>query len=174
MLLPSSIRTPARWWGQGASRQGSRHGQVRNEAMGFLKGHRRTRSDHQDRSTRYYPTPRLLPRDGTEDAPTRYEPQTLSARAAAADPYEEWRARREAERDRGQVEAVRWVQRQRGTAAAPAGTGQAAAEAVRWVNRYRGVGTAPTGREAASGERIAARPGERVRPADLIGAQGSS
>ena len=142
--------------------------------MAFLRGHRRTRSVHQDRGTRYYPTPRLLVRDGIEDAPTRYEPQTLSARAPAVDPYEEWRARREAERDRSRVEAVRWVQRQRGTVAAKASSEAAAAEAVRWVNRYRGIGAAPTGRQPASGARQEAPPGERGRPVDLVGAQGSS
>ncbi|HXB17035.1 MAG TPA: hypothetical protein VNV44_14970 [Solirubrobacteraceae bacterium] len=140
--------------------------------MGFLRGHRRTRSVHQDRGTRYYPTPRLLSREGIEDAPTRYEPQTLSAKAPAVDPYEQWRARREAERDKSRVETVRWVQRQRGKAA-PASPGTAATEAVRWVNHYRGAGSAPTGREA-SGQRVAAPPGERERPVDLVGAQGSS
>jgi hypothetical protein len=140
--------------------------------MGLLQGHRRSRSAHADRGNRYYPTFRLLERDGVDDAPTRYEPETLSARKPPADPYEAWRAQREAERerDRTQVEAVRWVQRHRGTAAAPT-KGAAAAEAVRWVNRYRGVGATPTGRQEAPGGRVAGRPGGRERPADLVGAQ---
>jgi hypothetical protein len=142
--------------------------------MGFLRGHRRTRTAHQDRGTRYYPTPRLLPRDGIEDAPTRYEPQTLSVSGTTVDPYEEWRTRREAERDRSRVETVRWVQRQRGTAASPASSGAAAAEAVRWVNRYRGVGTTPAGGQVASGGGVGTRPGDRERPVDLVGAHGSS
>jgi hypothetical protein len=138
--------------------------------MRFLQAHRRSRSAHADRGNRYYPTPRLLPRDGVEDAPTRYEPQTLAASAPAGDPYEAWRARREAERERErtQLAAVRWVYRQRGTAATPNSKEAAAAEAVRWVNRYRGVGTAPTGREDVPEERS----GRRAHPADLIGAQG--
>ena len=139
--------------------------------MRFLQGHRRSRSAHAEGGTRYYPTPRLLVRDGAEDAPTRYEPQTLTASAPAADPYEAWRAKRDAERERSQVEAVRWVYRQRGTAADPANR-DAAAEAVRWVNRYRGVGTASTGREDAPGARAAERSGRRESPVDLVGAQG--
>ena len=140
--------------------------------MRFMQGHRRSRSAHTERGTRYYPTPRLLSRDGAEDAPTRYEPQTLSANASTADPYEAWRSKRDAERERSQVEAVRWVQRQRGTAATP-GDGDAAAEAVRWVHRYRGVGAAPTGREDASGARVVERSGRRDEsPVDLVGAQG--
>ena len=140
--------------------------------MRFLQGHRRNRSEHPDRGNRYYPTPRLLSRD-VDDAPTRYEPQTLAARAPAADPYETWRAEREAERERTRAEAVRWVYRQRGTTAAPIDKEAAAAEAVRWVNRYRGVGAAPTGRETASGASAAQRNGGRERPVDLVGAQGS-
>jgi hypothetical protein len=139
--------------------------------MRFLQGHRRSRSAHAERGTRYYPTPRLLSRDGAEDAPTRYEPQTLSASAPAADPYEAWRTERNAERERSQVEAVRWVYRQRGAAVDP-DSRDTAAEAVRWVNRYRGVGTAPTGREDASGARAGERSGGRERPVDLVGAQG--
>jgi len=139
--------------------------------MGLLRGHRRSRSAHTDPGNRYYPTFRLLERDGVYDAPTRYEPETLSAQKPPADPYEAWRARREAERerDRARVETVRWVQRQRGTAAAPTAEA-AAAEAVRWVHRYRGVGATPAGRDVAPGARVAGRPGER--PADLVGAQG--
>jgi len=136
--------------------------------MRILQGHRRTRSVHADRGNRYYPTPRLLARDGVEDAPTRYEPQTLAARGPAGDPYEAWRAEREAERERAQVNAVRWVYRQRGTGATPTKEA-AAAEAVRWVNRYRGVSDAPAGREGTSGAQVAAG---RERPADLVGVQG--
>jgi hypothetical protein len=110
---------------------------------------------------------RLL-REGVDDAPTRYEPQTAAPRAA--DPYEEWRAKREAERERNQVAAVRWVHRQRG-AAAPLDKQDAAAEAVRWVHRYRGVGATPAGREAF-GAGAAAPDGGLERPVDLIGAQG--
>jgi hypothetical protein len=137
--------------------------------MGLLHGHRRSRSAHADRGNRYYPTFRLLERD-VDDAPTRYEPQTLSDPKPTADPYEAWRAQREAERerDRTQVDAVRWVQRQRGTAAAPTKEA-AAAEAVRWVNRYRGVGATPTMRPQAPGASVG-RPGGRERPADLVGA----
>ena len=140
--------------------------------MRLLQSNRRTRSAHPDRGSRYYPTPRLLARDGVEDAPTRYEPQTLAAQGPVSDPYEAWRAQRaaEAERERTQVNAVRWVYRQRGTAAAPITKEAAAAEAVRWVNRYRGVGAAP-GREEASGAR-ATEPGGRERPADLVGVHG--
>ncbi len=134
--------------------------------MGLLHGHRRSRPAHADRDNRYYPTMRLL-REGVDDAPTRYEPQAFEPRAA--DPYEEWRAKRQAERERSQVDAVRWVHRQRGAAATPSDGKNAAAEAVRWVNRYRGVGEAPTGRET-SGARAAGRDGER--PVDLVGAQG--
>lgn len=136
--------------------------------MGLLHGHRRSRPAHADRGTRYYPTMRLL-RDGVDDAPTRYEPQTLAPRAA--DPYEEWRAKREAEQERSQADAVRWVYRQRGAAANPHGEQDAAAEAVRWVNRYSGVGAEPTGRETSSASAVG-RSGERERPVDLIGAQG--
>ncbi len=136
--------------------------------MGLLHGHRRSRPAHTDSGTRYYPTMRLL-RDGVDDAPTRYEPQTLAQRAA--DPYEEWRARRDAERERSEVDAVRWVYRQRGAAATPTDKETAAAEAARWVNRYRGVGAAPTGRDA-SGARAAERSGGREHPVDLVGAQG--
>jgi hypothetical protein len=138
--------------------------------MRFLQGHRRSRSAHAERRS-YYPTPRLLSRDGADDAPTRYEPQTISTGARATDPYEAWRAERDAERERSQIEAVRWVYRQRGTAVDP-DSRDTAAEAVRWVNRYRGVGSAPTGREAASGARAVERSGRRERPVDLIGAQG--
>ena len=138
--------------------------------MRILQGHRRRGSAHADRGSRYYPTMRLLARDGVEDAPTRYEPQTLAHSAqSATDPYEVWRAKREAERERSQVEAVRWVYRQRGKAAS-ATSEAAAAEAVRWVNRYRGAGAAPAGREVVSAGR-AAEPG-RERPVDLVGAQG--
>ncbi len=133
--------------------------------MGRLHGHRRSRPAHADRGDRYYPTFRLLERD-IVDTPTRYEPQALSAQKAPADPYEAWRAQREAERQT-QVEAVRWVQRQRETAAATT-KDAAAAEAVRWVNRYRGV--TPAGRQEASAARVAGRPGERELPADLVGA----
>jgi len=137
--------------------------------MGLLHGNRRSRSAHADRGTSYYPAMRLL-RDGVDDAPTRFEPQALSTQRAA-DPYEEWRTKRDAERERSQVEAVRWVQRQRGAAATPADKETAAAEAVRWVNRYRDAGPAPTGR-AASGAG-AAGPGDgRKHPVDLVGAQG--
>ena len=139
--------------------------------MRFMQGHRRSRSAHSERGARYYPTPRLLSRDGAEDAPTRYEPQTLSANAPAADPYEAWRTKRDAERERSKVEAVRWVYRQRGAVAEPESR-DATAEAVRWVNRYRGVGAAPTGREAASGASAEERSGRRERPVDLVGAQG--
>src|SRR4051794_19762215 len=118
--------------------------------MRILQGHRRTRSAHTDRGSRYYPTPRLLSRDGVEDAPTRHEPQTLAARGPVSDPYEAWAAKREAELERTRVDAVRWVYRQRGTAAAPITKEAAAAEAVRWVNRYRGAGAAPAGRDEAS------------------------
>jgi len=133
--------------------------------MGILHGHRRSRSAHTEGGGRYYPAMRLL-REGVDDAPTRYEPQTLSQRAA--DPYEEWRAKRDAEGERSRVEAVRWVYRQRAAAAA-AGAESAAPEAARWVNRYKGAGAAPAGRQApgASG----AGPGSG-RPADLVGAQG--
>ncbi len=133
--------------------------------MGILHGHRRSRSAHADGDSRYYPTMRLL-RDGVDDAPTRYEPQPLAQRAA--DPYEEWRAKRDAEGERSRVEAVRWVYRQRGTAAIPIDRETAAAEAARWVNRYKGAGPAPAGRQASgAGE---AAPGSGY-PADLIGAQ---
>ena len=135
--------------------------------MGLLHGHRRSRSAHADRGNRYYPTFRLLERD-IVDTPTRYEPQTLSTQKTTADPYEAWRAQREAERQT-QVEAVRWVQRQRGTAAAPTKEA-AAAEAVRWVNRYRGMDAAPTAQQEAPRVRVAGRPGGRERPADLVGA----
>ncbi len=135
--------------------------------MGILHGHRRSRSAHAERGSSYYPTMRLL-REGVDDAPTRYEPQSLTQRAA--DPYEEWRAKRDAEGERSQVEAVRWVYRQRGTATSRKDRDDAAAEAVRWVNRYRGVGAAPTGREA-SGASAAGLGGGRERPADLVGAQ---
>ena len=145
---------------------------VRNEAMRILQGHRRRGSAHSEPDSHYYPTMRLLSRDG-DDAPTRYEPQTLEPRAeGATDPYEAWRAKREAERERSRVQAVRWVYRQRGTAAAPVEREATAAEAVRWVNRYRGVGAAPTGRSEASGARGEAKGGGRERPVDLIGAQG--
>jgi hypothetical protein len=110
---------------------------------------------------------RLL-RDGVDDAPTRYEPETLTPRAA--DPYEEWRAKRDAEGKRGQVDAVRWVYRQRGAAATPTDKETAAAEAVRWVNRYKGSGVTPAGRQAP-GAGAAEPGGERERPADLVGAQ---
>jgi hypothetical protein len=138
--------------------------------MGLLHGNRRSRSTHAERGNRYYPTFRLLERD-VDDAPTRYEPQTLAAQKAPADPYEAWRAQREAERDRDrmQVDAVRWVQRQRGTAAAPTKEA-AAAEAVRWVNRYRGSGATPSGRQQAPAGRVAGGPGGREHPADLVGA----
>jgi hypothetical protein len=136
--------------------------------MGLLHGHRRSRSTHADRGSSYYPTMRLL-RDGVDDAPTRFEPQPLTQRAA--DPYEEWRAKREAEGNRDQVDAVRWVYRQRGAATSPMDKDDAAAEAVRWVNRYRGVAAAPTGREP-SGASAAGLGGGRERPVDLVGAQG--
>ncbi len=135
--------------------------------MGLLHGHRRSRSTHADRGTRYYPTMGLL-REGVDDAPTRFEPQSLTQRAS--DPYEEWRAKREAEGSRDQVDAVRWVYRQRGAATSPMDKDDAAAEAVRWVNRYRGVGAAP-GRESTGAS--AAGPGSgREHPVDLVGAQG--
>jgi hypothetical protein len=140
--------------------------------MRFLQAHRRSRSAHAERGNRYYPTPRLLPRDGVEDAPTRYEPQTLRSGAPASDPYEVWRAERDAERERTRVEAVRWVYRQRGTVAAPSSKEAAAAEAARWVNRYRGVGSAPTGRATAPGLGADERSGRREVPVDLVGAQG--
>jgi hypothetical protein len=136
--------------------------------MGLLHGHRRSRSGHGDGGTRYYPTMRLL-REGVDDAPTRYEPAPFTQRPT--DPYEEWRAKRDAEGMRDQVNAVRWVYRQRGTAAAPTEREDAAAETVRWVSRYRGAGSAPAGREASGA--IAAGPGiTRERPVDLVGAQG--
>jgi hypothetical protein len=134
--------------------------------MRLLQGNRRTRPAHADRGSRYYPTPRLLSRDGVEDAPTRYEPQTLAGRGATADPYEEWAAKREAAAERSQIDSVRWVYRHRGEGAAPKMSKEAAAaDAVRWVNRYRGAGAAPTGREGASA------PGREL-PADLVGVQG--
>ncbi len=136
--------------------------------MGLLHGHRRSRPAHADRGSRYYPTMRLL-HEGVDDAPTRYEPETVAPRAA--DPYEEWRAKREAERERSRVEAVRWVYRQRGAAATPMGRQDAAAEAVRWVNRYRGAGPAPAV-PATSGAPAAGRDDGRERPVDLVGAQG--
>jgi hypothetical protein len=108
---------------------------------------------------------RLL-REGVDDAPTRYEPQTLSQRAS--DPYEEWRAKRDAEGERRRVEAVRWVYRQRGTATASTDRGTAATEAARWVNRYKSAGQAPTGRQSTGANE--AGPGSG-RPTDLIGAQ---
>ncbi len=135
--------------------------------MGLLRGNRRTRPAHADRGSRYYPTMRLL-RDGVDDAPTRYEPQALAPRVT--DPYEEWRAKREAERERNRVEAVRWVHRQRAAAAAPNNREDAAAGAVRWVNRYRGVSAPPTGHETP-GAVVEPNDG-RERPVDLVGAQG--
>ena len=100
--------------------------------------------------------------------PTRYEPQALAPRVT--DPYEEWRAKREAERERSRVEAVRWVYRQRAAAAAPNNREDAAAGAVRWVNRYRGVGRAAHRARDVRRER---EPDDgRGRPVDLVGAQG--
>ena len=114
--------------------------------------------------------PALARRRGGRADPLRTAGAVQRAQAAS-DPYEAWRARREAERERSQVEAVRWVYRQRGTAAAPADGNAAAAEAVRWVNRYRGIGAAP-GREGTSGARAAELGSGHERPADLVGAQG--
>lgn len=133
--------------------------------MGLLRGNRRTRPAHADRASRHYPTMRLL-REGVDDAPTRYEPQALAPRVA--DPYEDWRTKREAEVERSRIDAVRWVYRHRGAGATPKDRGNAAAEAVRWVNRYRGVGDPPAGRETSGVE----PDGGRERPADLLGAQG--
>jgi hypothetical protein len=140
--------------------------------MRILQGNRRTRPAHADRGSRYYPTPRLLSRDGVDDGPTRYEPQTLAGREPVTDPYEAWAARRAAEEERARVDAVRWVTRHRGTGGAPISKEAAAAEAVRWVNRYRGVGAAAAGGESASGTRVAERDGGRERPVDLAGVQG--
>jgi hypothetical protein len=70
------------------------------------------------------PGVRLFVHDEPDQAMSRHEPQALTERAFPRDPYAEWLAQRETDRDRNEQPSVRWVHGQLGALGAGAAVGQ--------------------------------------------------